>query len=312
MSRAAQTEPTAIIWVTSPRELPAVPEAGRLALVDVAFAHKDGYERVTRPFIERAGPRLAAWIDHHEHPAWTAHERDARFVLSPRHRARACPELVTPELAARLGRLDHLLAHADFDGLVSAVKLLRGGQPPYPEADEDARAVDSPGRGFLLSDRGLRLARAMDQMSVERPGDRLLLSTRVAEALLAGAEPRALTEEIDALAAAWAAEEPGWLALADEARRPHSDILLLESPRALAGAQRKLVLCALEARARVAVLVEPPDWVAAGTFHDEPTDDLSPGLDLTRVRGLNGIPGYAYGRVPLARVLDDLRKLLAR
>ncbi|HSA22866.1 MAG TPA: hypothetical protein P5076_15530, partial [Myxococcota bacterium] len=162
-------------WVVAPRELPAVPAEGRLALVDVAFANKDNYELHTRPFIERAGARLVAWIDHHEHPAWTAFERDPRFVLAPRRRARACPELITPPVVARLGPFEHLLAHADFDGLMSAVKLLGGGQPPYPEADEDARAVDSPGRGFRLSARGQRLARAMDQASVERGAARLAL-----------------------------------------------------------------------------------------------------------------------------------------
>ncbi len=293
-------------WVTAPRELPAVPESGRIALVDVAFANKDNFELHTLPFIERAGDRLVAWIDHHEHPAWVAYERDPRFVLAPRQRARACPELISPELVARLGPFEHLLAHADFDGLMSAVKLLGGGQAPYPEADEDARAVDSPGRGFRLSPRGERLARALDQALVAQPASRLALHTRLAEALLAGAEPPALARELDGLAAAWAAEEPRLAALADQATRPHPELLLLECGQ-IHAAHRKHVMCLMEARARVAVVRDDRGWITAGTFHDE--GDRA--VDLGALRGMDAITGYAWGSAPLPRVLAELVKQLA-
>ncbi|TMA17094.1 MAG: hypothetical protein E6J85_17420 [Deltaproteobacteria bacterium] len=64
---------------------------------------------------------------------------------------------------ARSGRVDQVVAHADFDGLLSAVKFLRKGVPPWPEADEDARAADSPGRGHSLSGRARIYVAALDE-----------------------------------------------------------------------------------------------------------------------------------------------------
>ena len=57
-------------FVPRPIELPPVPSSGRVALVDLAFAHGNDFERVTRPVIEALGDRLAVWVDHHDHEAW--------------------------------------------------------------------------------------------------------------------------------------------------------------------------------------------------------------------------------------------------
>src|SRR5207237_6327524 len=88
---------------------------------------------------------------------------DGRVVLVRHRDAHACPELVTEELVARTGPVDEVVAHADLDGLLSAVKFLREGRPPWPEADEDARAVDSPGRGHSLSERARVYVSALDE-----------------------------------------------------------------------------------------------------------------------------------------------------
>src|SRR5712664_3801658 len=133
------------MFVEQPGNLPAPPAEGRVAVVDVAFAGGENYEKSTVPFLEALGDRLAIWVD-------------PRFVLVPNRIAHACPELVTPEVVSRAGPVDVVVAHADFDGLLSAVKFLRGGAPPWPEADEDARAADSPGRGHAYSPRAKRIS----------------------------------------------------------------------------------------------------------------------------------------------------------
>src|SRR5919199_2598707 len=152
-----------VVFVEQPGSLPPPPE-GRVAVLDVAFAGGDNFETVTLPFLQTLGNRLAVWIDHHEHPVgWASVRGDPRFVLVPNRDAHACPELVTRELVERAGAVDAIVAHADFDGLLSAVKFLRKGEPPWPEADEDARAADSPGRGHAMSSFGRLLLEALDE-----------------------------------------------------------------------------------------------------------------------------------------------------
>jgi hypothetical protein len=97
-------------------------------VVDVAFAAAGQWRSKTRPFLEGLGDRLALFVDHHEHKeAWAHYADDPRFLLVPNKIAHACPELVTPELVSRAGVVDVVVAHHDFDGLLSAVKFLRDG-----------------------------------------------------------------------------------------------------------------------------------------------------------------------------------------
>lgn len=131
----------------TPRKLPK-PAAvkGRVVVVDVAFASEasgGGFAKITKPFIDGLGPRLAAWVDHHDHALHADYAGDARFVLATKAQHGACPEMVTPELCARIGKVDTIVCHTDFDGLCSAAKWLREGLEPYPGADDDARAVDT-------------------------------------------------------------------------------------------------------------------------------------------------------------------------
>src|SRR5512140_2231621 len=121
------------MFVEQPGSLPPPPSEGRVAVVDVAFAGGENFEKSTVPFLQALGGRLAIWIDHHEHPVgWALYRDDPRFLLVPNQQAHACPELVTPEVVARAGAVDVVVAHADLDGLLSAVKFLRGGLPPGP------------------------------------------------------------------------------------------------------------------------------------------------------------------------------------
>ena len=131
----------------SPRKLPRPDQLrGRVVVLDVAFASQasgGGFDKLTRPFIEKLGPRLAGWVDHHDHDLHPTYAVDPRFVLATKAEHGACPEMVTPEVVARIGPVDTIVCHTDFDGLCSAAKWLRGGTEPYPGADDDARAIDT-------------------------------------------------------------------------------------------------------------------------------------------------------------------------
>ncbi len=148
----------------SPRKLPRARDLkGRVVVLDVAFASEaasGGFEKVTLPLIEELGTRLAGWVDHHDHVMHERYRKDPRFVLATKAEHGACPEMVTPEVIARIGPVDTIVCHTDFDGLCSAAKWLRGGTEPYPGADDDARAIDTrtstPGPLGRRFDRALR------------------------------------------------------------------------------------------------------------------------------------------------------------
>jgi hypothetical protein len=131
----------------TPRKLPRAAELrGRVVVVDVAFASEasgGGFEKLTKPFIDALGSRLAAWVDHHDHVLHAKYKEDPRFVLATKAEHGACPEMVTAELVARTGVVDTIVCHTDFDGLCSAAKWMRGGNEPYAGADDDARAIDT-------------------------------------------------------------------------------------------------------------------------------------------------------------------------
>jgi hypothetical protein len=132
----------------TPRKLPK-PEAlsGRVGVLDIAFAGVGGksgsFDSVTLPFIEGLGERLRIWVDHHDHDEHARYRNDARFVLSTKAEHGACPEMIDAALVERVGPLDTIVCHTDFDGLASAAKWMRGGVEPYPGCDDDARAIDT-------------------------------------------------------------------------------------------------------------------------------------------------------------------------
>jgi len=148
----------------SPRKLPRARDLkGRVVVLDVAFASEaasGGFDKITLPFIDQLGSRLAGWVDHHDHVMHERYRGDPRFVLATKAQHGACPEMVTPEVVARIGPVDTIVCHTDFDGLCSAAKWLRGGTEPYAGADDDARAIDTrtgtPGPIGRRFDRALR------------------------------------------------------------------------------------------------------------------------------------------------------------
>jgi len=290
-----------IVYVETPKRLPSPPPLGRVVTLDLAFAAKDRFEQATRPFIEALGLRLARWIDHHPHPAWERYRDDPRFLLVDKESAPACPELVHPGLVEEIGEVDHVFAHADFDGLLTAVKFLRKGVPAYEGADEDARAIDAPGRGFVCSDRGLRLADAIDQSRDAHPKSHQRFLLALTEALVRGVEPPALAARIDALAGEARERAARLLLLLDRARRDHPEILVLGLDRMLSPSDKKRLLVRLEERARVAV-IEEPHAVTVATF--------DPRIRLTRHPLLHGTDGLAWGKARYHEIREGLISLL--
>jgi len=298
------------MFVEQPGSLPAPPAKGRVAVVDVAFAGGDNFEKSTVPFLEALGDRLAIWIDHHEHPlGWARYRDDPRFLLVPNRIAHACPELVTPDVVRRAGAVDVVVAHADLDGLLSAVKFLRGGEPPWPEADEDARAADSPGRGHALSHRGAQLSEALDHAASElRTAQRETLRHQILDALVKGEMPKALQRRIEDLASAHHEALAPVEALAAQAREEARGVLVARVPKALPRPVKKALLSRLEERAPVGVVVEGRA-VTAATFRD--------GIDLSMCDDLPaGRSDYRFGqaddggRAVVARLGDLVRSAL--
>lgn len=181
----------------TPRSLPkAETLAGRVVVLDIAFAAETGktsFATVTLPFINALGPRLAAWVDHHDHERHADYAGDPRFVLASKAQHGACPEMVTPDLVARVGPVDTIAVHVDLDGLYAGAKWVLGGIEPYEGADADARAIDTrrgkPGPIAERIDRALR-ARFRDEN----------LKHRILQYLLARTHAPHHYQEIDAAA----------------------------------------------------------------------------------------------------------------
>lgn len=303
MAYIAPMDRPRLVFVDTPKRLPPPPPLGRVVTLDLAFAAQERFEEVTRPYIRELGLRLARWIDHHPHPAWEEYRDDPRFLLVDKREAPACPQLVTPELVEEIGEVDLLLAHADFDGLISAVKFLRGGIAPYPEADEDGRAVDAPGRGFVCSARGRRLADAIDWSRDARPKGHLAFLEALTESLRTGKEPPSLRDRIDSLAEAARERRRVLAPRLAEAIRPHPDILLLRLEKMVSPSDKKHLLIAMEEEATVAV-VEEPQAVTVATFSDD--------LRLNRHPLLHGTENLAWGKARYEAIEEGLIALMER
>jgi hypothetical protein len=205
----------------TPRKLPKAKNLkGRVVVLDVAFASEasgGGFDKLTRPFIDALGPRLAMWVDHHDHALHAHYKNDPRFVLATKQEHGACPEMVTAELVRRAGSIDTVVCHTDFDGLCSAAKWLREGVEPYPGADDDARMIDTRiGTPSTVAQRFDRAIRA-------RPRDPALFGIIVRHLTTGLADPSLWTPIDDAGA--------GLAALEEETRRIATRYLRIDFDR---------------------------------------------------------------------------------
>ena len=78
------------------------------------------------------------------------------LVLVSREQAPACPPLITRELVAQIGNVDTIIAHGDFDGIMSAIKFALGGVVKLGE-----RRIDVV-RRYLAVEKGVPVYRIHD------------------------------------------------------------------------------------------------------------------------------------------------------
>jgi len=299
-TRAVQPGDVALAFGT-PRKLPRASELrGRVVVLDIAFAYdtggeRDKFDKITRRFIDGLGPRLAAWVDHHDHARHADYADDPRFVLSTKAEHPACPEMVTPELVERIGAIDTLCCHGDFDGLCSAAKWLRAGVEPYPGADADARAVDTRiGHPGPIGDRFDRALRG-------RPNDEGLFGLIVRH-LATGLSDAGLWAPIDEAAQAYTAQEQEARRLAQDYRRlsgiPHG-VAFVDVTRKRPYDKTLLLLLGQE-RETISIVVDGDSVSLAAAFDS--------GVDFLALLGLSGgMPTRVS--VPRARLPEIWRAL---
>jgi len=297
------TLPLPELAFTTPRKLPKVRDLrGRVVVLDVAFASEasgGGFEKITRPFIDALGSRLAAWVDHHDSSEHARYAADSRFVLATKAEHGACPEMVTPELVTRIGPVDTIVCHTDFDGLVSAAKWIRGGTEPYPGADDDAWAIDTRlRRAGAIGERFDRALRA-------RPHDHGLFGI-VVRHLATGLSDTSLFQAVDAAAAELLPIEAETRRVAERYVRIPPGVALVDiTPASDATAppgrvdKTQLLLLGQE-REPVSVVIDRDTVTVAARFDS--------GLDFLKMLGLSGgMPTRVS--VPKTRLHDLLRAL---
>ncbi len=288
---------------TTPRKLPKVRDLrGRVVVLDVAFASEasgGGFEKITRPFIDALGSRLAAWVDHHDSSEHARYAGDPRFVLATKAEHGACPEMVTPELVTRVGSVDTIVCHTDFDGLVSAAKWIRGGIEPYEGADDDAWAVDT--RLKRAGPTGERFDRALRA----RPHDHGLFGL-VVRHLATGLTDASLFAVVDAAAAELLPIEAETRRVAERYVRVPPGVALVDitpaegAPTPPPRVDKTQLLLLGQEREPVSVVIDRDTITVAARFDS--------GLDFLKLLGLSGgMPTRVS--VPKTRLGDLLRAL---
>ena len=291
----------AVVVFGTPRKLPKAANLdGRVAVLDIAFAAGEGggasFDKVTRPFIEGLGHRLAVWVDHHDHVRHAQFRDDERFVLATKAQHGACPEMVTEELVRRTGPVSTVVCHNDFDGLYSAAKWLRGGLEPYPGADDDARCVDT--RVGTPSELGQLLDQALRSSFDEA------LRHRVVRFLVGGASDAQELAGFTEAAAAFARKLAVTRDVAEQHYVIHGNTALcdlegvqISSP----GYDRTELLLMGQARARVAVVADGQSVTMATGFES--------GINFLTLLGVTGgmptVLSVSRGQLP--RVIEALR-----
>ena len=272
------------LHIASPRKLPRPKDlVGRVVVLDIAFASQasgGGFDKITKPLIDGLGERLAAWVDHHDHDNHPTYANDPRFVLTTKALHPACPELIDEALVARIGPVDTIVCHGDFDGLCSAAKWLLGGVEPYSGADQDACCIDTrtgtPGPIAEQIDRAIR-AKSRDEN----------FAKTIVSYLVGRMQDQGLKRSIDEVADAFAALEKA-------ARRMSAKYQIITTGRGAVTPRvawldasphhgsydRTTLLLEGQARAGVAVVRDRDNITLAAPFES--------GIDFLELMGLSG------------------------
>jgi len=281
----------------TPRKLPKASSLeGRVVVLDIAFAGSGsggGFKKITLPLIEGLGERLGMWVDHHDSEEHALYADDPRFVLSTKAEHGACPEMITPELVARAGRIDTIVCHTDFDGLASAAKWVRGGVEPYAGCDDDARAIDTrigtPSPVAERIDRAIR-ARFRDQG----------LFGVIVRHLASGLADAALWGPIDVAAAELIPVEKETRRAAQAYKRLDPGVAFVDVSEGYARIDKTLLLLLGQEREPVSVVVDRENVSVAARFDS--------GKNFVELLGLgSGMPTrVSVPRPQLPRVLKAL------
>ncbi len=264
----------------TPRKLPSAASLrGRVVVLDIAFAGAGGggFDKVTRKLIDGLGERLRGWIDHHDHERHGDYADDPRFVLRTKAQHGACPEMITPELVERIGPVDTVLCHTDFDGLASAAKWILGGEEPYPGCDADAWSIDTrlgtPSPAAERIDRALR----------GRPRDEGLFGIIVRH-LVGRLADDSLWEPIDAAAAELVPIEKATRRAAQSyrrlSRRGGGGVALVDITDGYRRVDKTLLLLIGQEREDVSVVVDRESVSVAARFDS--------GIDFLKLFDLDG------------------------
>ena len=285
----------------TPRKLPRASElVGRVVVLDIAFAAEGtgtSFEKVTKKLIDGLGPRLAMWVDHHDHALHATYKRDPRFVLATKAEHGACPEMIDEALVLRAGDIDTIVCHGDFDGLASAAKWIRGGREPYVGADADARCIDT--RMGTPSDRAQVIDRALRARMNDDALKGLVVRYFVGGEGASGGEDMTLFREIEIVAESVRVMEDNSRELARRYELQGETAICDVRGNTLRYDKTILLLLGQE-RARVALV------------HDETTITLAArfdsGIDLLRMLEIQGgMPTRVS--VPAARLTDVMERL---
>ncbi|HVR21274.1 MAG TPA: hypothetical protein VMS65_16285 [Polyangiaceae bacterium] len=262
----------------TPRKLPKADSlSGRVGVLDIAVAGVGGksgsFESVTLPFITAHGERLRIWVDHHDHDEHTRYRGDPRFVLSTKAEHGACPEMIDPPLVERIGPLDTIVCHTDFDGLASAAKWIRGGNESYPGCDDDARAIDTrmgtPSAPAARMDRALRA----------RPNDHGLYGV-VVRHLSGGLADASLWETIDRAAEELVPIERETRRAAQSYRRLPPGVAFVDVTEGFSRIDKTLLLLLGQEREPVSIVLDKNNVSIAARFDS--------GLNFIELLGLEG------------------------
>ncbi len=282
----------------SPRKLPRVGRlTGRVVVLDIAFASigiGKGFDRTTGALIEQLGPRLARWVDHHDHPMHARYAGDERFVLCTKAEHGACPEMITPDLVASTGPFDTIVCHFDLDGLYAAAKWILGGHEPYPGADDDARAVDT--RIGPVSPPAEQIDQALRAHWTDET-----LKLRIVRYLVSGMGPGVERASIEQAAADFRRMAEAARRLADR-YTVEGDVAFIEVGSSAPTFDKTELLLLGQARATVSVVLDAGNATIAAPFES--------GLNFVDMLDLGGgMPTRV--NIPRKRLTDALERIRA-
>lgn len=156
-----------VVVLDIPFALPVAPADHSLFHPETLKFYQAEFETQTLAFIRRLDIQLVLWVDHHDHANWPMFQKDPRFLLVSQNMAPAAAVLINENLfqTPQATAVDTIIAHGDFDGLISTARFILQGALPYPQALQDAVVADT--RQGEMSKTGVLIETAIKARSVD-------------------------------------------------------------------------------------------------------------------------------------------------